>query len=52
MENGCVTKAVCYYESGQIKSLFICEDCDTDGEWDNCPPKKCFSIQGDRIKCP
>ena len=47
--NDCVSKAVSYYENGQIKSLFKCEDCDIE---EDCPPKKCFSKTGERIKCP
>ena len=46
--NDCVRKAVSYYENGNVKSLFICEDCNIN---ENCPPKKCFSKTGERIKC-
>jgi len=48
----CITKEVTYYNNGNIRSLFVCEDCDIWEEWNNCAPKKCFSITEERIKCP
>jgi len=47
----CVTKELFYYKNGNLKSEFICEDCDPEGVWNDCPQKKCYSATGDRIKC-
>jgi len=44
----CVSKAVSYYENGQIKSLFKCEDCIVEGD---CPPEKCWDEKGNEIEC-
>ena len=49
--NQCVSKEECYYESGQRKSLFICEDCDPEGVRQDCAPKRCFSPLGESINC-
>ena len=60
MEDGCVTKAVCYYESGQIKKLVICDDIYGDDEtqcfevlWGNMDYciEECFDKEGKKIEC-
>jgi len=48
----CVTKEAYYYENGQIKSWYICEDCEPTMDYDyDCSNKKCWDEEGNKIKC-